>query len=44
MQTNNPAHFASTIKNRTSQNATNVFNRASKANPKENCFKEISNA
>ena len=30
--------FASTIKNRTSQHTTKVFNRACKANPKEKLF------
>lgn len=30
--------FASTIKNRTSQNTTKVFNRACKADPKEKLF------
>jgi hypothetical protein len=33
-----PTLFASTIKNRTSQHTTKVFNRACKANPKEKLF------
>ena len=33
--------FASTIKNRTSQHTTKVFNRACKANPKEKLFLKI---
>jgi hypothetical protein len=35
---NEPTHFASTIKNRTSRNTTKVFNRACKADPKEKLF------
>jgi|GEM_PF-2949843 hypothetical protein len=31
-------HFASTIKNRTIQHTTKVFNRACKADPKEKLF------
>ena len=34
----NQSDFASTIKNRTSQHTTKVFNRACKANPKEKLF------
>jgi len=36
--------FASTIKNRTTQHTTKVFNRACKADPKEKLFLKISNA
>ena len=35
---NEPTHFASTIKNRTSRHTTKVFNRACKADPKEKLF------